>query len=190
MGWGAARVVLLCSMVMASACARLVRDVSGADAAIPERPVRVDHSPPSAAASPQPERAFDSGVPNAGPLGDTDCERLALESPLLQPSPLESAPVARCVRACRAGITCAQCGESCLEVDDDAGAPGFCCGEQCPTGCAADGCEPVGSIAAGASPVEAAILSNHAAGIVVGKVGTAVTSPGELMASFKRVHYS
>ncbi len=42
------------------------------------------------------------------------------------------------------------------------------------------------AIAAGASPVEAAILSNHAAGIVVGKVGTATTSPGELLASFRR----
>ncbi|MEI7807081.1 MAG: PfkB family carbohydrate kinase [Verrucomicrobiota bacterium] len=40
------------------------------------------------------------------------------------------------------------------------------------------------AIAAGASPIEAAILSNHAAGIVVGKVGTAVTSPEELVASF------
>lgn len=40
------------------------------------------------------------------------------------------------------------------------------------------------AIAAGASPVEAAILSNHAAGIVVGKVGTATTTPGELLASF------
>ena len=40
------------------------------------------------------------------------------------------------------------------------------------------------AVAAGASPVEAAILSNHAAGIVVGKVGTAVTSPEELVASF------
>jgi D-glycero-beta-D-manno-heptose-7-phosphate kinase len=43
------------------------------------------------------------------------------------------------------------------------------------------------AIAAGASPVEAAILSNHAAGIVVGKVGTAVTSPEELVKSFQRV---
>jgi len=42
------------------------------------------------------------------------------------------------------------------------------------------------AIAAGASPVEAAILSNHAAGIVVGKVGTATVSPEELLASFKR----
>ncbi|HEV2455819.1 MAG TPA: D-glycero-beta-D-manno-heptose-7-phosphate kinase [Verrucomicrobiae bacterium] len=40
------------------------------------------------------------------------------------------------------------------------------------------------AIAAGASPVEAAILSNHAAGIVVGKVGTAMTSAGELLKSF------
>ena len=40
------------------------------------------------------------------------------------------------------------------------------------------------AIAAGASPVEAAVLSNHAAGIVVGKVGTATTSPEELLASF------
>ena len=40
------------------------------------------------------------------------------------------------------------------------------------------------AIAAGASPVEAAIVSNHAAGIVVGKVGTATTSPEELLASF------
>jgi D-beta-D-heptose 7-phosphate kinase/D-beta-D-heptose 1-phosphate adenosyltransferase len=41
------------------------------------------------------------------------------------------------------------------------------------------------AIAAGASPVEAAILSNHAAGIVVGKVGTATVTPEELLASFK-----
>jgi D-glycero-beta-D-manno-heptose-7-phosphate kinase len=40
------------------------------------------------------------------------------------------------------------------------------------------------AIAAGASPVEAAILSNHAAGIVVGKIGTATTSPAELLKSF------
>ena len=40
------------------------------------------------------------------------------------------------------------------------------------------------AIAAGASPVEAAILSNHAAGIVVGKVGTATTTPEELLQSF------
>jgi D-beta-D-heptose 7-phosphate kinase/D-beta-D-heptose 1-phosphate adenosyltransferase len=40
------------------------------------------------------------------------------------------------------------------------------------------------AIAAGASPLEAAILSNHAAGIVVGKVGTATTTPEELINSF------
>jgi len=40
------------------------------------------------------------------------------------------------------------------------------------------------AIAAGASPIEAAMLSNHAAGIVVGKVGTATASPDELVASF------
>ena len=40
------------------------------------------------------------------------------------------------------------------------------------------------AIAAGASPIEAAILSNHAAGIVVGKVGTATTTPEELIKSF------
>ncbi len=42
------------------------------------------------------------------------------------------------------------------------------------------------AIAAGASPIEAAILSNHAAGIVVGKVGTATVSSEELLASFKK----
>ncbi|MFM1769377.1 MAG: hypothetical protein RJA22_1906 [Verrucomicrobiota bacterium] len=40
------------------------------------------------------------------------------------------------------------------------------------------------AIAAGASPLEAAILSNHAAGVVVGKVGTATVSPEELTRSF------
>ncbi len=40
------------------------------------------------------------------------------------------------------------------------------------------------AITAGASPVEAAILSNHAAGIVVGKMGTATVSPEELARSF------
>jgi D-beta-D-heptose 7-phosphate kinase/D-beta-D-heptose 1-phosphate adenosyltransferase len=43
------------------------------------------------------------------------------------------------------------------------------------------------AIAAGASPIEAAILSNHAAGIVVGKIGTATVSPEELLASFNAV---
>lgn len=42
------------------------------------------------------------------------------------------------------------------------------------------------AIAAGASPVEAALVSNHAAGIVVGKIGTATVVPDELVASFKR----
>jgi D-beta-D-heptose 7-phosphate kinase/D-beta-D-heptose 1-phosphate adenosyltransferase len=41
------------------------------------------------------------------------------------------------------------------------------------------------AIAAGASPSEAAIISNHAAGIVVGKIGTATVTPDELLASFK-----
>jgi len=41
------------------------------------------------------------------------------------------------------------------------------------------------AIAAGASPLEAAIISNHAAGIVVGKVGTATVAPDELLASFR-----
>lgn len=40
------------------------------------------------------------------------------------------------------------------------------------------------AIAAGASPVEAAQLANHAAGIVVGKVGTATATPEELTANF------
>ncbi len=42
------------------------------------------------------------------------------------------------------------------------------------------------AIAAGASPVEAAVLSNHAAGVVVGKVGTATVTPEELLASFRK----
>ena len=41
------------------------------------------------------------------------------------------------------------------------------------------------AIAGGASPLEAAIISNHAAGIVVGKVGTAVAATEELLASFR-----
>jgi D-glycero-beta-D-manno-heptose-7-phosphate kinase len=41
------------------------------------------------------------------------------------------------------------------------------------------------AIAGGASPLEAAIISNHAAGIVVGKVGTAVATREELLGSFK-----
>jgi len=42
------------------------------------------------------------------------------------------------------------------------------------------------AIAAGASPLEAAILSNHAAGVVVGKMGTATVTPAELLGSFAR----
>ena len=42
------------------------------------------------------------------------------------------------------------------------------------------------AIAAGASPIEAAIISNHAAGVVVGKVGTATLTPDELLGSFER----
>ena len=41
------------------------------------------------------------------------------------------------------------------------------------------------AIAAGASPLEAAVMANHAAGIVVGKIGTATVVPEELIASFK-----
>jgi D-beta-D-heptose 7-phosphate kinase/D-beta-D-heptose 1-phosphate adenosyltransferase len=40
------------------------------------------------------------------------------------------------------------------------------------------------AIAAGASPIEAAIISNHAAGVVVGKVGTATVTAEELIRSF------
>jgi D-beta-D-heptose 7-phosphate kinase/D-beta-D-heptose 1-phosphate adenosyltransferase len=40
------------------------------------------------------------------------------------------------------------------------------------------------AVAAGASPVEAAVISNHASGVVVGKVGTATVSAEELLASF------
>lgn len=42
------------------------------------------------------------------------------------------------------------------------------------------------AISAGASPIEAAIFSNHAAGVVVGKIGTATVTPKELIDSFKR----
>jgi D-beta-D-heptose 7-phosphate kinase/D-beta-D-heptose 1-phosphate adenosyltransferase len=41
------------------------------------------------------------------------------------------------------------------------------------------------SIAAGASLAEAAMLANHAAGIVVGKIGTATASADELLASVR-----
>jgi D-glycero-beta-D-manno-heptose-7-phosphate kinase len=42
------------------------------------------------------------------------------------------------------------------------------------------------AIVAGASPIEAAIFSNHAAGVVVGKVGTATVQPHELIENFRR----
>ncbi len=41
-----------------------------------------------------------------------------------------------------------------------------------------------GGLAAGASMLEAATLANHAAGIVVGKVGTATASAAELLSTF------
>ena len=41
------------------------------------------------------------------------------------------------------------------------------------------------ALAAGANPAEAALVSNHAAGVVVRKVGTATVSPEELIASFE-----
>ena len=42
------------------------------------------------------------------------------------------------------------------------------------------------AIAAGASPIEPAIFSNHAAGVVVGKLGTATLTQSELLTSFER----
>jgi D-beta-D-heptose 7-phosphate kinase/D-beta-D-heptose 1-phosphate adenosyltransferase len=42
------------------------------------------------------------------------------------------------------------------------------------------------ALAGKASMLEAAVLANHAAGIVVGKVGTATTGPEELVNSIKR----
>ncbi len=42
------------------------------------------------------------------------------------------------------------------------------------------------ALAAGANAVEAAEASNHAAGVVVGKIGTATCSPAELKGSFAR----
>ena len=41
------------------------------------------------------------------------------------------------------------------------------------------------AVAAGASPLEAAVIANHAAGIVVGKIGTATVASEELLASFR-----
>ena len=40
------------------------------------------------------------------------------------------------------------------------------------------------AVAGGGSPVEAAIIANHAAGVVVGKVGTAISSVDELLSTF------
>jgi D-beta-D-heptose 7-phosphate kinase/D-beta-D-heptose 1-phosphate adenosyltransferase len=40
------------------------------------------------------------------------------------------------------------------------------------------------AMVAGASPAEAAVFSNHAAGVVVGKIGTATVAPNELRQSF------
>ena len=40
------------------------------------------------------------------------------------------------------------------------------------------------AVSAGASPYEAAVFSNHAAGVVVGKMGTATVTPAEMLASF------
>ncbi len=42
------------------------------------------------------------------------------------------------------------------------------------------------ALTAGASAIEAAAISNHAAGVVVGKIGTATCSPDELEKSFTR----
>ncbi len=41
------------------------------------------------------------------------------------------------------------------------------------------------ALASGATPVEAAMISNHAAGVVVGKIGTATCTPRELQMSFR-----
>ena len=41
------------------------------------------------------------------------------------------------------------------------------------------------ALVSGASPVEAAEISNHASGVVVAKLGTATVTPKELLASFE-----
>lgn len=41
------------------------------------------------------------------------------------------------------------------------------------------------ALCAGATPVEAAEIANHASGVVVGKLGTATLTPDELLASFQ-----
>jgi D-beta-D-heptose 7-phosphate kinase/D-beta-D-heptose 1-phosphate adenosyltransferase len=42
------------------------------------------------------------------------------------------------------------------------------------------------ALAAGARPAEAAALANHAAGVVVGKLGTAEASAAEVLGAFER----
>lgn len=44
------------------------------------------------------------------------------------------------------------------------------------------------ALCAGATPQEAAEVSNHASGVVVGKLGTATLTPEELLASFEKDH--
>jgi rfaE bifunctional protein kinase chain/domain len=46
------------------------------------------------------------------------------------------------------------------------------------------------AMSAGASPLEAAILSNQSAGLVVGKIGTATVTPAELRRSFREARAS
>jgi D-glycero-beta-D-manno-heptose-7-phosphate kinase len=46
------------------------------------------------------------------------------------------------------------------------------------------------ALASGANTVEAAILANYAAGIVVGKVGTATATPEEILTSLEAFHRS
>jgi D-beta-D-heptose 7-phosphate kinase/D-beta-D-heptose 1-phosphate adenosyltransferase len=41
------------------------------------------------------------------------------------------------------------------------------------------------ALCAGATPVEASEIANHASGVVVGKLGTATLTPDELLASFE-----
>jgi D-glycero-beta-D-manno-heptose-7-phosphate kinase len=43
------------------------------------------------------------------------------------------------------------------------------------------------ALSAGATPAEAAEIANHASGVVVGKLGTATTTPAELLASFEEL---
>jgi D-beta-D-heptose 7-phosphate kinase/D-beta-D-heptose 1-phosphate adenosyltransferase len=42
------------------------------------------------------------------------------------------------------------------------------------------------ALVSGADPIEAAALANHAAGVVVGKLGTAACSPAELLDAMER----